>query len=132
MNMYRQRGGGRRPRIRHYEWKLDERLSLTLDANGFARGQLAPGGARERWVITFINVVTTNIPALSTKVPQLVLYRASAVPGNQLGGTFNAILDSTTDHYELNMNEPLVFEFSLGDAGSIGNIHIEGIRHVWG
>lgn len=121
-----------RSRIRHYEWKLDERLAITLDSNGYGIGQLAPGGARERWSVTFINVVTTNIPALSVKVPQLVIYRGSAVPGNQLGGTFNAVLDSTTDLYELNMNEPLVFEFTLGDVGSIGNIHIEGVRHVWG
>lgn len=128
--MHRQRS--QRPRIRHYEWKLDERLSLTLDSNGFAKGQLAPGGARERWVVNFINVVVTNVPALSTKVPQLVVYRSSAVPGNQLGGTFNALLDNTTDIYELNMNEPLVFEFTQGDTNSIGHIHIEGIRHVWG
>lgn len=130
--MYRQRRQPRQSRIQHYEWKLDERLALTLNVNGFAQGQLAPGGARERWVINFINVVTTNIPAASTKVPQLVIYRSSAVPGNQLGGTFNAILDSTTDIYELNMNEALVFEFTQGDSGSVGNIHIEGIRHVWG
>lgn len=128
--MYRQRS--QRSRIRHYEWKLDERLSLTLNASGAATGQLAPGGARERWVITFINVATTNIPANSTKVPKLIIYRSSAVPGNELGGTFNAILDNSTDHYELNMNEPLVFEFTEGDTNSIGHIHIEGVRHVWG
>lgn len=128
--MHRQRI--QRQRIRHYEWKLDERLSLTLNANGEASGQLAPGGARERWVVTSITVRTTNIPALSTEVPQLLIYRSSAVPGNELGGTFNALIDQSVDYYEMNMNEALVFEVSEGDEDSIVNIHIEGVRHVWG
>ena len=131
MNMYR-RQRAQRPRIKHYQWKLDERLNLTLDVNGAASGQLAPGGARERWVITMVNVRTTNIPALSTEVPQLIMFRSSAVPGNELGGTFNALIDASVDHYELNMNEPIVFEITEGDEDSIVHIHIEGIRHVWG
>lgn len=119
-------------RTRHYQWKLDERITLVLDANGRAEGQLAPGGARERWVVTSINVTATNVPAASVNVPQLIIYRSSAIPGNELGGTFNALMDSSTDYYELNMNEPLVFQASQGDVDSILHIHIEGVRHVWG
>lgn len=122
----------RRARLRHYQWKLDERRSVVLDANGAGILTLSPGGAREKWVVSFITVNTTNIPAQSVNVPSLVIYRSAAVPGNQLGGTFNAILDTTTDVFELAMNEPIVFAFSLGDPGSIGNVHIEGTRHVWG
>lgn len=119
-------------RLTHYQWKLDERRSITLDSSGGGTVTLAPGGAREKWVVNFITVNTTNVPALSVNVPQVVVYRAAAVPGNQLGGTFNALLDTTTDTFQLNMNEPMVFVFSQGDPGSIGNIHIEGTRHVWG
>lgn len=122
----------RRTRLRHYQWKLDERRSVTLDASGNGTITIAPGGARERWEINLITVNTTNVPALSTNVPSLVIYRAAAIPGNQLGGTFNALLDTNTDEFLLNMNEGMVFVFSLGDVGSLGTVHIEGVRHVWG
>jgi hypothetical protein len=62
----------------------------------------------------------------------MIMYRSCAVPGNQLGGTFAATMDSdSADTYILNMNEPIVFVFTGGDPGSVGNIHIEGIRYVW-
>jgi hypothetical protein len=126
----------RRPYIRagikHYQWKLDERSSVVFDANGGGTVTFAPGGAREKWVINFITTVVTNVVPASNLVPQLILYRSAAIPGNQLGGTFSAFQDTSTVVYELNMNEPIVCVFSGGDPDSIGTVHIEGVRHVWG
>lgn len=122
----------RRIKLRHYQWKLDETGRVTLNVNGDGVIQLSPGGARERWVINFITVNTTGIPVNSINVPQLLMYRGSAVPGNQLGGTTNALLDTTTDVFELNMNEPIVFVISGGELGAVTTVHIEGVRHVWG
>lgn len=121
-----------RPGIKHYQWKLDERASVVFDANGGGTVTFAPGGAREKWVINFITTVVTNVVPASNLVPQLILYRSAAIPGNQLGGTFSAFQDTSTVVYELNMNEPIVCVFSGGDPASIGTVHIEGIRHVWG
>lgn len=119
-------------RLRHYQWKLDERTQATLNAQGGATMMLSPGGAREKWVVNFQTVSTANVPTNSTNVPQMIVYRQAAIPGNQLGGTFSALLDSNTDTFVLNMNEGLVFVVSGGDSGSIVTVHIEGIRHVWG
>lgn len=125
-------GSGQYPKVKQYNYKLDERLIMTFDANGNATGQLSPGGARERWQVTFVSVSVTNIPTNSFKVPTLIMYRSAAVPGNQLGGTYTGTLDADSQSvYDLNMNEPIVFVFSGGDVGSIGNVHIEGIRYVW-
>lgn len=119
-------------KLKHYQWKLDETARVTLDINGSGIVQLSPGGARERWVINFITVNTNGIPNNSINVPQLLMYRSAAVPGNQLGGTTNALLDTTTDVFELNMNEPIVFVISGGELNAVTTVHIEGIRHVWG
>lgn len=105
--------------------------SVVLDSTGAATTQLSPQGARERWTVNFIAVNTTAIPN-SHNVPQMIIYRSAAVAGNQLGGTFSANMDTdSTDIYELNMSEPLVFVWSGGDVGTSGTVHIEGIRHVW-
>lgn len=123
----------RRPRkLTHYQWKLDETQSVTFDANGAGTVTFSPGGARERWVINFIAVSVAQQDPTSTAVPQMLLYRSAAVPGNQLSGTYSAVLDSSTVVYALNMNEPIVGAFTGGDANDIGTIHIEGVRHVWG
>jgi hypothetical protein len=114
---------------RKYTWKLDERGTCVFDSNGSGIITLAPGGARERWEIHFMAVSATQLTP--TKVPTMVMYRSSAVPGNQLGGTSSAISDSNTDPILLNMNEPIVFVFTGGDAGASGSIHIEGLRFVW-
>lgn len=119
-------------RLTHFQWKLDERTSMTLNSGGSGQALLAPGGAREKWVINFMTVSTTNVPANSPNVPQMIVYRGSPVPGNQLGGTFSALLDTNTDTFLMNMNEGLYFIVTLGDVGSIVTVHIEGIRHVWG
>jgi len=103
-----------------------------LDATGAGQAQLNPQGARERWTVNFIGVNMTNTIPASLLVPTMIVYRAAAVPGNQLGGTFSALLDNdSTDMYVLNMSEGMVFVFSGGDPASIGNVHIEGIRYVW-
>lgn len=126
------RSGTRSPKVRQYQWKLDERLFVTIDANGNGSGQLSPQGARERWTINFVAVTVTGTPPTSQLVPQMVLYRSAAVPGNQLAGTYNASLDADTQGvYNLNMSEPILFVFSGGFPGSVGNVHIEGIRYVW-
>jgi hypothetical protein len=106
--------------------------TVTLDANGYATTQLAPGGAREKWTINFIAVNTTSPISNSVNVPQMIMYRSAAVPGNQLGGTYSANLDTdSADLYKLNMNEPVVFVWSGGDPASVGTVHIEGFRSVW-
>ncbi len=119
-------------KLTHYRWKLDETARVALNVNGDGVVQLSPGGARERWTINFITVSTSGIPNTSINVPTMIMYRASAVPGNQLGGTTNALLDTTTDVFELNMNEPIVFVITGGLVGAVTTVHIEGIRHVWG
>lgn len=119
-------------RLTHFQWKLDERKSMTLDSSGSAQGLLAPGGAREKWVINFMTVSTANTIANSPNVPQMIVYRQAPIPGNQLGGTFSALLDTNTDTFLLNMNEGLYFVVTVGDVGSVVTVHIEGIRHVWG
>lgn len=113
-----------------YVWKLDERGTCIFDTNGTGTVTLAPGGARERWEIHFTAVSATVLTP--TNVPIMVMYRSSAVPGNQLGGTSSAISDANTDPIPLNMNEPIVYVFSGGDPGAVGTIHIEGLRYVWG
>lgn len=118
-----------RPAVK-YTWKLDERGICSFDANGSGTVTLSPGGARERWEIHFTSVSATQLTP--TKVPTMVVYRSSPVPGNQLGGTTSAISDANTDPIMLNMNEPIVFVFSGGDPGAVGTIHIEGLRYVWG
>jgi len=125
-------GGRKIPRVRMYQWKLDERAQVTLDANGSGQVQLSPQGAREKWTITFVASTMTNTIPASQNVAQMVLYRSAPVPGNQLAGTYDASLDADSQStYVLNMSEPVVFVFSGGDPGSIGHIHIEGTRFVW-
>jgi hypothetical protein len=119
-------------RLKHYQWKLDERQTVTLDSNGAGTMSIVPGGAREKWVVNFMTVSTANVPPNSANVPQMIVYRQAAVPGNQLAGTFSALLDTTTDTFVLNMNEGLVFVVSAGDVSSVVTVHIEGVRHVWG
>lgn len=119
------------PRTREYQWKLDESGTTILDSNGAGTIQFAPGGAREKWSINFV-AVNCQIPDDSYLVPTMILYRASAVPGNQLGGTFSATMDAdSTTVYNLNMNEPVVCVFSNGPPGAQAYVHIEGIRYVW-
>lgn len=120
------------PKVREYQWKLDMTANVTLDATGAATTQLSPGGAREKWTVNFVAVNTTAASPNSTNVPTMIMYRSAAVPGNQLGGTFSANMDTdSTDTYALNMNEPIVFVWTGGDPGALGKVHIEGIRHVW-
>ena len=119
-------------KLKHYQWKLDERQSVTLDATGAGTMSIVPGGAREKWVVNFMTVSAANVPIASTNVPQMIVYRQAAVPGNQLAGTFSALLDTTTDTFVLNMNEGLVFAVTAGDLNTVITVHIEGIRHVWG
>lgn len=114
---------------RKYTWKLDERGSIVFDGNGRGVITLAPGGARERWKIEFVAVNATQLGTLA--IPTMIMYRSAAVLGNQLSGTYVATLDSSTDTYLLNMNEPVVFEFTGGDPGAVGSVHIEGLRYVW-
>lgn len=111
-------------------WKLDESGTCTYDSNGNGTITLAPGGAKERWVIHFTAVSSTQLT--TNNIPSMVMYRGSAVPGNQLGGTFSALADSDTDEILLNMNEGVVYVFSKGDPGAQGSVHIEGVRYVWG
>jgi hypothetical protein len=120
------------PKVREYQWKLDQTGIVTLDATGAGTTQLSPGGAREKWTVNFVAVNTTVVTPNSTNVPTMIMYRSAAVAGNQLGGTFSANMDTdSTDTYALNMNEPIVFVWSGGDPGAVGKVHIEGIRHVW-
>lgn len=120
----------RRTVARKNVWKLDERGSVVFDVNGRGVITLAPGGARERWKIEFVAVNASTPTTL--KVPSMVMYRSAPVSGNQLAGTFTGTMDSSTDEYLLNMNEPVVFEFTGGDPGAVGSVHIEGLRYVWG
>lgn len=132
MTVWGNRSQAKQQRVREYQWKLDSTANVILDANGGATAQLAPGGAREKWTVNFVAVNTTSPLPNSTNVPQLIMYRSAAVPGNQLGGTFAANMDTdSTDVYNLNMNEAIVFVWSGGDPGAAGTVHIEGIRHVW-
>lgn len=119
-------------RTQAYQWKLDQLATVILNAAGAASTQLSPGGAREKWTINFVAVNTTTTILNSTNVPTMIMYRSAAVPGNQLGGTFSANMDTdSSDVYALNMNEPIVFVWSGGDPGAIGTVHIEGTRYVW-
>lgn len=123
---------GTAPKVKQYQWKLDERATVTLDSSGAGSVQLSPQGARERWTINFVAVTMTNTIPSSINVAQMVIYRSAAVPGNQLAGTYDASLDADSQSvYNLNMSEPVVFVFSGGDPASVGHIHIEGIRYVW-
>lgn len=123
-------GSQPRRQVHKYIWALNEMGTVTLDINGNGQFTLAPGGARERWLVTLIN--TTCTQPLSVKVPKLVVYRSSAVPSNQIGGTFTANLDTnSTDSFLLNMNEGMVFVYSGGDFGAVATIRIEGTRYVW-
>jgi hypothetical protein len=120
------------PKVQAYQWKLDLTANVTLDATGAATTQLSPAGAREKWSVNFVAVNTVSPIPNSIKVPTMIMYRSAAVPGNQLGGTFSANMDTdSTDTYNLNMNEPIVFQWTNGDPGSAGKVHIEGIRYVW-
>lgn len=120
------------PKVHEYQWKLDQTATVTLSATGAASTQLSPPGAREKWTVNFVAVNTTTTILNSTNVPTMIMYRSAAVPGNQLGGTFSANMDTdSSDVYVLNMNEPIVFVWSGGDPGAVGQVHIEGIRYVW-
>lgn len=131
MSLWNQTSQPKIPKVHQYQWKLDESAVVQLDANGSGQTQLAPGGAREKWTINFVAVNCSQLPD-SSFVPTLIMYRASAVNGNQLGGTFAATMDADSSSvYNLNMNEPVVFVFTGGDPFAIANIHIEGIRYVW-
>jgi hypothetical protein len=122
----------RRSKVRQYQWKLDSTATVTLDASGNGSVQLAPGGAREKWTLNYVSVTMTNTIPNSVNVAQMVLYRSSAQPGNQLSGTSFANMDADSQSvYVLNMGEPVVFVFSGGDPASVGHVHIEGIRYVW-
>lgn len=132
MSLWNSGPSRKQSRVRMYQWKLDETARVTLDASGNGTVQLSPQGARERWTIDFVASTVTNTVPNSQLVAQMVLYRSSATPGNQLAGTYNASLDADSQsQYVLNMSEPVVFVFSGGDPGSIGNVHIEGTRYVW-
>src|SRR5882757_5477410 len=132
MTLWNTAGRSRPSRVRMYQWKLDETAVVTLDANGAGTVQLSPQGAREKWTINFVAVTMTNTVPNSAKTAQMILYRSAPVPAYQLAGTYNAGLDADSQSvYVLNMSEPVVFAFSAGDPGSIGHVHIEGIRYVW-
>jgi len=119
-------------KVHQYQWKLEETAVVTLGATGAGQVQLAPGGAREKWTINYVSVSMTNTIPNSVNVAQMVLYRSSAQPGNQLSGTSFANMDADSQSvYVLNMGEPVVFVFTGGDPASIGHVHIEGIRYVW-
>lgn len=132
MTLWNTGGRSRATRVKMYQWKLDERAQVTLDASGNGTVQLSPQGARERWTINFVASTMTNTVPNSTNVASMVLYRSAAMPGNQLAGTYDASQDADSQStYVLNMSEPVVFKFTGGDPGSIGNVHIEGTRYVW-
>lgn len=129
--MVTKRGGAIPTRNPHkYTWALREMGTCTLDANGNGSVFLQPGGARERWMVTLTNVTCSQ--PLTVKMPQMIMYRSSAVPANKIGGTFTATLDTdSVDEILLNMNEGIYFIFSGGDLGAVGTIRIEGTRYVW-
>lgn len=118
-----------RRRPKKFVWALNETGTVTLDAAGNGTFSLVPGGARERWLVTLIN---TFVQQTSLNVPLLRVYRGSAMPINQLGGTYTGNLDSnSTDQWLLNMNEGLVFQYTGGSLGDIATARIEGTRYVW-
>lgn len=128
------RGGAQSaaPRAKQYTYQLDETINVTLDADGNGQGQLAPNTAREKWTVNFVSVSTTQTIDNSPNNPSMITYRSSPVPGNQLAGTFTALLDTDSQStYSLNINEGLVFVWSGGDPGAVGTVHIEGTRNVW-
>ena len=119
----------RRRRPIKFTWALNETGTVTLDANGNGTFSLIPGGARERWLVTLIN---TFVQQTTLAVPVLRVYRGSAMPINQLGGTYTGNLDSnSTDQWMLNMNEGLVFQYTGGAVGDVATARIEGARYVW-
>jgi hypothetical protein len=112
-----------------FTWALREQGSAILDASGNGRFQLAPGGAREKWTV---NLITTFCTLTTTANPTLIIYRASVMPGNQIGGTYTGSLDTnSTDVWHLAMNEGLWFVYTGGPVGAQVNARIEGIREVW-
>lgn len=120
----------RRPAVRKFTYALQERQSVTLDANGSGTIRFAPGGARERWLITLINVQCTQL-SLSV-VPTCLLYRGAPTPAYQIGGTFSGSFDTdSTDQFLMNMNEDLYAVFTNGDVGAVGTVRLEGTRYVW-
>lgn len=119
-----------RRQVNRYVWTLQETRSVTLDASGNGTIFLSPGTARERWLITLINVSCTQTTA--SIVPQMLMFRSSPVAVNRLGGTYNAVGDTnSSDQILLNMNEPIYFVFSGGELGDVATIRIEGSRYVW-
>lgn len=117
-------------RVRKYTWKLDETKTIVFDGNGSGNLTFIPGGARERWEVHFISV-SAGVLANSINVPTLRQYRGS-LNGPQIGGTYSGQTDSTTDPILLNMNEGIAFQFTGGDPGQTGTVHLEGLRYVWG
>lgn len=116
--------------VRRYMWALYERQSVQLDSNGAGTIRFAPGGARERWLITLVNVTCTQLTTLKT--PTMIMYRSAPVPSQQIGGTYSATLDTdSSDQFLMNMNEDVYCVFSGGDAGAVGTVRIEGTRYVW-
>lgn len=112
-----------------FTWALREQGFVTLDGNGNGQFSLIPGGAREKWTVTLIS---TYCPLTTTANPQLVIYRAAIMPGNQLGGTYTGSLDTdSTDTWVLAMNEGLYFVYTGGPPGAQATCRIEGTREVW-
>jgi hypothetical protein len=117
-------------RVHKFTWSLQEQATCTLDSLGNGQIRMSPGGARERWLVTLVNVTCTQLTTIN--VPTMKMYRSSPVPQYQIGGTFTATLDTdSTDQFLFNMNEDLYFVFTGGDPGAIGSIRIEGTRYVW-
>lgn len=117
-------------RVRKFTYALQERQSVTLDSNGAGTIRFAPGGARERWLVTLINVQCTQLTL--SKVPTCLLYRGAPTPAYQIGGTYTGSFDTdSTDQFLMNMNEDLYAVFSGGDPTAVGTVRLEGTRYVW-
>lgn len=119
----------RRGVFRH-EYALQEQRSVTLDDDGAGTIIFFPGGARERWLISLVNVTCTQLTTIN--VPTMIMYRSAPVPAYQIGGTYTATLDSdSSDRFLLNMNELVYCVFTGGDPTAVGTVRLEGTRYVW-
>lgn len=118
-------------KVKQYVWMLYDNRNVTLDGNGDGTIIFFPQSARERWLMTFINISCTSDVG-STLVPTMTMYRSAPVPAYRIGGSYNGLGDTnSTDQILLSMNELLYMVWTGGDPGAVATARIEGSRYVW-
>jgi len=103
-------------------FQIDTAVVVTLDSNGSGTVTAGPGAARERWSISNISVNSD-----SALVPQVLIYRNSAIKSNFVTGSFSGQLDvDSSSNIQLRPGEKVVAVWSGGTPGATATVRFEG------